>query len=81
MALFCNNCSTINLPENYWISELSKYINIHQHRVRELVYDKALLVKYIRTTDNLADMYTKGLPEVQLSKRRMITLRFNEEGC
>jgi hypothetical protein len=64
MAIFCDNRSTIDLAENHRISELSMHIDIHHHRVRELVHDQTLLLMYIPTTDNLADMCTKGLPEV-----------------
>jgi hypothetical protein len=35
MALSCDNRSAIDLAENYWISELSKHIDIHHHRDRE----------------------------------------------
>jgi hypothetical protein len=52
MALFCDNRSAIDLAANYQISELSKYNDIHYHRVQELVYDQTLLLMYIRTTDN-----------------------------
>jgi hypothetical protein len=64
MVLFCNNCSFIDLVENYRILELSKHIDIHHHHVRELVYDKTLSLIYIRTTDNLADISIKGLPQI-----------------
>jgi hypothetical protein len=80
MALFCDNCSAIDLAENHQISELSKHIDIHYHRVGELVSDKTLSLMYIWTMDNLADMYTKGMPEVQLSKLRAIALGYNEGG-
>jgi hypothetical protein len=74
MAMFCDNRSTIDLAENHQISELSKHIDIHHHRVREIVHDRTLPLMYIPTMDNLADMCTKGLPEVQLSKLRDITM-------
>jgi hypothetical protein len=68
MDMFCDNRSTIDLAENYRISDLSKHIDIHHHRVRDLVHDRTLPLMYISTTDNLADICNKGLPEVQLSK-------------
>jgi hypothetical protein len=74
MALFCDNRSAIDLAEKHQISEPSKHIDIHHHCVHEFVYDKILLLMYIRTTDNLVDMCTKGLPEVQLSKLCAIAL-------
>jgi hypothetical protein len=33
IALFCDNYSAIDLAENYRISELSKYIDIHHYRI------------------------------------------------
>jgi hypothetical protein len=80
MAIFCDNRSAIDLAENHRISELSKHIDIHHHRVQKLVYDRTLPLMYIRMTDNLADMSTKGLSEVQLSKLRAIALGYNEAG-
>jgi hypothetical protein len=81
MALFCDNGSAIDCAENYQISKLSKPIDIHHHHVQELICHKTLPLMYIRTTDNVADMCTKGLPEVQLSKLCAITLGYNEGGC
>jgi hypothetical protein len=81
IALFCDNYFAIDLAENHQISELSKYIDIHHHRVQELVYDKILPLIYIQTMDNLADMCTKALPEVYLSKLPTIALGYNEGGC
>jgi hypothetical protein len=80
-ALFCDNRSPINLAENHWISELCKHIHIHHNRIWELVYDKTPPLIYIWITDNLADMCTKGLPEVQLPKLRAIALGYHEGGC
>jgi hypothetical protein len=47
IALFYENRSAIDRVENHRISELSKYIDIHHHRIRELVYDKTLPLRYI----------------------------------
>jgi hypothetical protein len=68
MALLCDTCSAIDLAENYRISELSKHIDSYHQRIRELIYDKTLPLMYIRTMDNLVNICTLGLPEVQLSK-------------
>jgi hypothetical protein len=81
MALFCDNHSAIDLAENHQTSELSKHIDIHYHRVWKFVSDKNLLLMYIWTIENLADMCTNGLSEVQLSKLAAIALGYNEGGC
>jgi hypothetical protein len=80
MALFCDNRSAIDLAEIHRISELSKDINIHHHRVWESIYETTLRLIYIQTTDKLADMYTKGILEVQLSKLCAIALGYNQGG-
>jgi hypothetical protein len=56
MAVFCDNRSTIDLAENRQISELSKHIKIHHHRVRELGYDKTHPLLDIQTIDILVDI-------------------------
>jgi hypothetical protein len=81
IALLYNNHSAIDLTENYRISEHSTYIKIHHHNVRELVYNKNLRLMYIRTADDLTDIYTNGLPEIQLSKLCTIALGYNEGRC
>jgi hypothetical protein len=78
MVLVCDNRS--DLAYNYQIVELSKHINIHHHPVQEFVSNTTLLLIYIPTTNNLVDMFTKGLPEVQLFKLRSIALQYNEGG-
>jgi hypothetical protein len=80
-ALFYDKCCAIDLAEIHQISELSKDIDIQYHRVWELVSDETLQLMYIQITDNVADMCTKGLPEVQLSKLRAIAVGYNEGGC
>jgi hypothetical protein len=81
IALCCDNGSAIDLAENHRISELSKYIDIHHHRIQELVYDKTLTLMYILTMNNLADVCPKSLPKVQLSKLREIAIGYNEGEC
>jgi hypothetical protein len=80
MDLLYDNHSAIDLAKYGCISELSKYIDIHHHPARELVYDKSHPLMYIRTTDNLLDMCTKALVEVQFTKSHTIDLGYNDGG-
>ena len=61
-AVLCDNTSTLDIAENHRISDRSKHIDIHYHRVRELVYTKKLTLLYVPSAENLADICTKGLP-------------------
>jgi hypothetical protein len=79
IAIFCDNHSTIDLAENHWISELGKHLDIHHHRILELVYNRTIPLMYIQTKEYLVDMCIKGLPKVQLSKLCAISLGYNEE--
>jgi IMP cyclohydrolase len=48
--------------------ERTKHIDIRYNFVRERVEDKTIVVKYLETTDMLADILTKGLARDQHRK-------------
>jgi hypothetical protein len=48
--------------------ERTKHIDIRYNFVREKVEDKTIVVKYLETTEMLADILTKGLPREQHKK-------------
>lgn len=48
--------------------ERTKHIDIRYNFVREKVEDKTIVVKYLETTEMLADILTKGLTRDQHKK-------------
>jgi hypothetical protein len=74
IALFCESQSTINLEENHKVSELSMHIDIYYYGIRELVHNRTFSLMYIPMINNLADIYTKRLSKIQLSKLYRIAL-------
>ena len=45
-----------------------KHIDICHHAIRDWVADKRIIVRYVRSADQLADLFTKGLPAEQHAK-------------
>ncbi|CAL9020273.1 unnamed protein product [Prunus brigantina] len=60
-VLWCDNISSIALASNPVFHSRTKHVAIDYHYVRELVIARALNVRYVSTTHQLADIFTKGL--------------------
>ena len=61
MTVFCDNKSTICLSNNPEFHSRTKHIDIRFHYVRETIELQSIIIKHIRTENNLADIFTKGL--------------------
>ena len=59
-VVFEDNQSAIAMCKNPQFHGKSKHIAIKYHYIRELVDDGKLLVKYVSSDDNIADIFTKG---------------------
>ncbi len=57
-----DNLRSISLTENTKKLALVKHINVKYHLIRDLVKKKQVRVLAIRSTKNLADLFTKALP-------------------
>ena len=57
----------INLPK---LRPRTKHIALKYHHFREHVKNKTIMVKYIETTDQIADIFTKALSAPQFWKLR-----------
>ncbi|KAA0053129.1 integrase [Cucumis melo var. makuwa] len=60
-VLFCDNGSAIALSKNPVFHGRSKHIRIKYHFIRDLVKDGEVIVKYCKTQDQVADIFTKAL--------------------
>ena len=61
MPILTNNKSTRKLAENPKFHKRSKHIDIAYYFIRECIREKKVKSVFIRTTDQLADSFTKGL--------------------
>ena len=68
--LMCDNTSAINLAKNPITHSRSKHIDIKHHFLRDKVLQNEISLEYIRTEDQVADIFTKPL-----GTERFITLR------
>ena len=60
--LWCDNVSALNIASNPVFHARTKHIEVDFHFIRERVIRKDLQVKFVSTVDQLADIFTKGLP-------------------
>ncbi len=62
-TLYVDNTSAIRLIKNPEFHQRSKHIDVRYHFLRDL-YDRSELdVNYIKSKDQIADVFTKALPK------------------
>ena len=59
---YCDNQSTICLIENPIFHTQTKHVEVHYHFLREKVLQEELEIYQVKTRDQVADLFTKGLP-------------------
>lgn len=59
--LYCDNKSSISMSKCSENSKRAKHIDIRNHYLKDLVFEKVISVEYVPTEQNLADMLTKPL--------------------
>jgi hypothetical protein len=75
-TLWCDNVSAIALASNPVYHARTKHIKVDYHFIREKVLTSDILVKFISTLDQTADIFTKGLSSArfgELKSKLMVT--------
>ncbi|XP_024017331.1 uncharacterized protein LOC112090391, partial [Morus notabilis] len=70
LTVFCDNTSAINISKNPVQHSRTKHINIRHHFIRELVENKTVVLEYVTTEKQLADIFTKPLDAVRFEALR-----------
>ncbi|CAL1361803.1 unnamed protein product [Linum trigynum] len=67
VLVYCDNMSAIQIAENPVYHERTKHIEIDVHVTRERIKSGLIKLKFVRSEDQLADLFTKGLSRYRLS--------------
>jgi len=72
IEIFVDNLSVIALAKNPVFHERSKHIDIRFHYLRDSITNKEVEVKYVRTQDQVVDIFIKPLKHDVFAKMRDI---------
>jgi hypothetical protein len=70
VPMFCDNQGAVKLVHNPEYHPKTKHIALRYHFVRRAVEEKMVNVNFVRSEDQLADIFTKALPGPAFSKMR-----------
>lgn len=62
-TVYCDNMSAIALTLSTNFHSRTRHIEVAYHFIRHLVSSGWVVVQYVHTSSNLADILTKGLPK------------------
>jgi len=60
-TLFYNNQAAVRLIINHVFQQRTKHIDIKYHKIRDAQHDREIMIIYISTEDQLANLFTKPL--------------------
>lgn len=61
IPLYCDNQSAVRLAENLFFHVRTKYVEVHYHFIKEKVLEVEIELEQIKSEDQVADLFTKGL--------------------
>ena len=61
VVIYCDNLRSIQLARNPLFHVRMKHIEVHYHFIRERVLDGDIDLTYVRTDEQVADIFTKAL--------------------
>ena len=70
-VMFEDNTGAIFIMNNDQVGQRTKHIGIKWHHIRDMIKSGDLLVKYVRSEDNPADIMTKNTKEILFIKHAL----------
>lgn len=78
-TLMCDNKSAILIARNPILHGRTKHIDTRYHFIRDLIKDGTINIIHCSTLDQVADVFTKGLPNCKFEVlRNMLGMRGSE---
>ena len=68
--ILCDNTSAINLSKNSILHSRAKHIDIRHHFLRDHVSKGDVVLNFVPTNQQLADIFTKPLPKESFTRIR-----------
>lgn len=70
-VFFCDNKAAIDVLTNHKVTKVSKLLAINDLKVKQsLMNNKKFVVKYIKSEENISDLFTKNLGKSLFTKFR-----------
>ena len=63
IPIYYDNTSAISISKNLVMHSKTKHIPINYHSLGEKVAEKNIIVEYVGTKEQVADIFTKPLPQ------------------
>lgn len=61
VIIYCDNTSAINISKNLVMHAKTKHISIKYHYLREQVQEKQVKLEFVKSKEQLVDIFTKPL--------------------
>jgi len=68
ISIHCDNQATLTRAYNHVYNGKSRHIGLRHSCVRELITNGVITIDYVKSSQNLADPFTKGLPRDLVNK-------------
>ena len=62
MRIYCDNKAHISIGHNWVFHGRTKHIEVDKHFIKENIDSGVICISYLPTTEQIADVLTKGLP-------------------
>lgn len=68
MKVFCDNKAAIAIAHNPVLHDRTKHVEVNKHFIKEKLENGLIIMPYIPTSEQVADILTKGLPKKQFDR-------------